>query len=85
MVIFYILMLAVEMPIIMPMLRQAMQAQTTGQSPADFMPPLPMLVLLTIVSSLASVIFLMINGTVYNCLRFEKERYTGLNVEKVFE
>ena len=84
-VIFYILMLAIEMPIIMPMMRQAMQAQTTGQSPADFMPPLPMLVLLTIAGSLASVIFLMINGTVYNCLRFEKERYTGLNVEKVFE
>ena len=63
----------------MPMMRQAMQAQTTGQT------PLSLMVLMTIAGSLISVILLMFNASVYNCLRFEKERYTGANVEKVFE
>jgi hypothetical protein len=84
-VIFYILMLAIEMPFLMPMMRQAMQAQTTGQAPTDFLPPLSLMILMTIAGSLISVILLMINASVYNCLRFEKERYTGANVEKVFE
>ena len=85
MVIFYILILAIEIPFLMPMVRQAMQAQTTGQAPTDFLPPVSFMVIIAIAGALISVIMLMINATIYNCLRFEKERYTGANVEKVFE
>jgi len=84
-IIFYILALAIEMPIIAPIMRQAMQAQTTGQAPTNFMPPVSMMVLLSLAGSVASVILLMINASLYNCLRFEKERHTGASVEKIFE
>lgn len=81
-IIFYILALAIEMPIIAPIMRQAMQ---TGQAPTNFMPPVFTMVLLSLASSVASVILLMINASLYNCLRFEKERHTGASVEKIFE
>ena len=85
MVIFYVVILAIEIPFLMPMMRQAMQAQTPGQTPTDFLPPVSFMIIIALAGSLVSVIMLMINATVYNCLRFEKERYTGNNVEKVFE
>ena len=84
-VIAYILILAVEIPFLMPILRKAMEAQTTGQQPTDFLPPIPVMIFISIAGSLLSVIILMINASAYNCLRFEKERHTGLNVEKIFE
>lgn len=77
-VIFYILMLAIEIPFILPLLRQSEQA-------VDFSFPVPLLVFMIAGGSLVSVIGMMINATIYSCLRFEKERYTGANVAKVFE
>ena len=85
-VIFYILMMVIEVPIIVPMLQASFKAAHMGRpTPAPVLPSFPMMLALGVGFSLIWVVILSINASAYSCLRAGKERLSANRVEKVFE
>ncbi len=85
MIVFYLIIGAVEFPIMMPILKQSMEGAARGTPPVQPDLPLLSMVVITVVGNVLSVIMLVLNASFYAALRGEKEKYSGPSVEKVFE
>ncbi len=84
-VIFYIVAMVIELPLIMPMLKTTMLAAAAGRQAAPPTLPFVWMAVISVVFSALWVVILSINASVYSCLRAEKERFSSATVEKIFE
>ncbi len=85
MVIFYVVMAAIEVPYLRPMIDDVRMAAMSGREVVPQMPSLAMMAIMAVVSSIVWVIMLALNAGVYSCLRADKERLSSASVEKIFE
>jgi hypothetical protein len=84
-IIFYILIMLIEIPVLAPMIQTSLKAMNRGAHTVAPMPSMIVMVILSLAFSALWVLLLSINASVYSCLRAEKDRLSGLSVEKLFE
>ncbi len=85
-VIFYILIITIEVPVLIPMLQTSFKAAQMGRTaPPPVLPSLPVMLAISVAFSFIWVVILAVNASVYSCLRAGKERLSAGRVEKVFE
>ncbi len=84
-VVFYFIVAAMEVPLLMPMIQQSMVAAQSGTEPVPpSIDPL-LMAAFSVAFSAVWVVILALNAAVYICLRGEKEQHSAKGVEKVFE